>query len=1241
LGERKTLGRVISRTLLILFLIGILTCTFNIPGLTGLNAQASNWHDYSRQELGNDSETNSGKSNDLNQSKTSGLASFEWSEGEYARLIIGIDASKSQEQDLRRLVTSRGGDISDMISTRENVKALTAEVPSQRALSFAEELRANKSVKYVEPDSKIRAFYVPNDPYWAQQWGPKKIEADLAWNTTVGSSDILVAIVDTGINYNHPDLAASYVPLGYDWVTPDSNPMDDHGHGTHCAGIVAAKINNGVGMAGLAQVRIMTEKVLNSAGWGYDSWVAEGIYHATDAGARIISMSLGGSEDSSAIHDAIKYAYNHGVLLVAAAGNEGNDLENYPAAYEGVVAVTATDPSDYLAWFSSYGSWVELSAPGVGIYSTVLGNSYASWSGTSMACPHVSGVAALVWSQCTNLTNTAIRYILKQSADDLGDSGFDDYFGYGRVNARKAVISVQEHDISITDWQYPHRIDPGQPGMFNATISNYGCNDETHVSVHCFANTTFSDVKWIDTLKIGASTLASFSWNTTIVGNYKFTCYVVPVSGENKTENNIVSSIVQVRLPSILRVPNDYPTIKQALNTATSGDAVLVSEGRYTEGRISFPEDGVALVADGHVILDGQNQRYVLDINADHIVVEGFEIRNSSSYVVNMRGYCNTLTRNYVYTSNNHGIRLYKSHNCTISWNNVTTPVDWFPYRVYTSCLLLERSSECTIDSNLLIGGALFLQLSQNNLLSSNDVTNGNYGLVLEVSFNNTLRNNVMMNNSRNFCILKNDFEDYPMLKSPSEAVNDIDTSNTVNGKPIYYWIGVSDRAVPSDAGCVVLIHCVNINIEGLDIRNNLDGILLLDTNNTLISRNNLVANTGYLWEFECGGVTALFDSSNNIIIQNNLTSDEAGVWVHGGYNYTVKQNNVINCREGLFLETINSVVSLNNLTDNWDTAYFYGSNHTVILNNMIGTQNLGVRFMGANHVFEANNLLSGNTGLELDYTTNSTVVSNNVTDTRGWPIWLFAASGNKIFHNNIINSGWPVKIQALSADIWDDGYPNGGNYWSNYTGADDKSGPNQDQPGSDGIADTPYTMDVSNQDRYPLMKPLELVINIAVSNVKSKTVVGQGCNFSVEVTIENQWYFAENCNVTVYINATVMDTKSVTLPAKCPTTVTFALNTASFAKGNYTISAHASPVTHETKTIDNTLTGNWVLVTISGDTTGDGTVNFLDATLLGAAFSSKPGNSEWNANADINNDYAVNYLDAIVLGANFGNTDP
>ncbi|MBS7621026.1 peptidase S8, partial [Candidatus Bathyarchaeota archaeon] len=291
---------------------------------------------------------------------------------------------------------------------------------------------------YIEPNMKVQALFSPNDPLWNMQWGPRKIEADWAWNITLGSQDVLVAVIDTGIYYYHEDLTANYVALGYDWVNMDNDPIDDHGHGTHCAGIIAATINNSKGIAGISQVRIMAEKVLDSWGYGYVDWVANGIIHATDAGARIISMSLGGYGYSALLHEAVKYAYDHRVLLIAAAGNDNTNIMVYPAGYEEVVAVAATDQNDYKAWFSNWGDWIELAAPGVSVYSTVPWG-YVSWSGTSMACPHVSGVAALVWSLHHEKTRDWLRLWLRYTADDLGASGFDVNYGYGRINARKAV----------------------------------------------------------------------------------------------------------------------------------------------------------------------------------------------------------------------------------------------------------------------------------------------------------------------------------------------------------------------------------------------------------------------------------------------------------------------------------------------------------------------------------------------------------------------------------------------------------------------------------------------------------------------------------------------------------------------------------------------------------------------------------------------------------------------------------
>jgi hypothetical protein len=274
------------------------------------------------------------------------------------------------------------------------------------------------------------------------------------------------------VDWNHPDLTANYVPLGYDWVNDDSNPMDDNGHGTHVTGIIGAAMNNSIGVAGVAQVRIMVEKALNSSGDGSEDQLASAMIHAVDQGAKIISMSWGDYVNSSLIFDAVRYAYDAGVLLTAAAGNDGVSMKMFPAAYDEVIAVTATDLNDNVAWFTNFGRWVELAAPGVDIWSTYWDNTYAYKRGTSMAAPFVSGVAALVWSQFSHLTRDQVRMQLRDTADDLGSSGFDDYYGYGRINAKKAL---QAHDITVTDVK-PDKTVIGQ-GFFdnvNVTVSNYG-----------------------------------------------------------------------------------------------------------------------------------------------------------------------------------------------------------------------------------------------------------------------------------------------------------------------------------------------------------------------------------------------------------------------------------------------------------------------------------------------------------------------------------------------------------------------------------------------------------------------------------------------------------------------------------------------------------------------------------------------------------------------------------------------
>jgi len=305
-------------------------------------------------------------------------------------------------------------------------------------------LNQNGNVLYAEPNymayaSDFKVEKVVNDPRLAEQWAINKISAPAAWDVNMGSKKTLLAIVDTGIDYNHPDLAGR-VDKGYDFINNDEDAMDDQGHGTHCAGIAAASANDGVGIAGLApNVSLLAVKVLSASGGGSYESVASGITYAADRGAHVISMSLGGGASSQAIQDAVNYAISKGALVVAAMGNNGRESKSYPAACDGVMAIGATDINDAKASFSQYGSWISVGAPGHNILSTIPGNKYAVYSGTSMATPYAAGLAALVKDTFPSLTANQIRSRIEKSADDVGENGFDKMFGHGRINAAKAV----------------------------------------------------------------------------------------------------------------------------------------------------------------------------------------------------------------------------------------------------------------------------------------------------------------------------------------------------------------------------------------------------------------------------------------------------------------------------------------------------------------------------------------------------------------------------------------------------------------------------------------------------------------------------------------------------------------------------------------------------------------------------------------------------------------------------------
>lgn len=335
------------------------------------------------------------------------------------------------------------------------------ELPaSADVVAVARQIEADADVLYAQPNYWRRAHRSVNDPLSPFQYALARIDASGAWSVTTGSSMVKIAILDTGVAADHPDLQGRVLP-GYDFVNNIADASDDEGHGTHTAGIAAAAGDNGEGIAGMCwQCQILPVKVLNEQGEGLDEWIAQGVRYAVDNGARILNLSLGGPEDNPILHEAIKYAASKNALIVTTAGNmadQGNPIQ-YPAAYEEALAVGATDEHDRRAFFSGVQPYVDVSAPGWNIPSTFDpgGLRYVAFSGTSEAAPHVAGLAGLLLSINPDLDAQTLRRIILETADDLGPPGHDWEYGAGRINAGRAVAAVRRPEFDpVADPQQP------------------------------------------------------------------------------------------------------------------------------------------------------------------------------------------------------------------------------------------------------------------------------------------------------------------------------------------------------------------------------------------------------------------------------------------------------------------------------------------------------------------------------------------------------------------------------------------------------------------------------------------------------------------------------------------------------------------------------------------------------------------------------------------------------------------
>lgn len=399
----------------------------------------------------------------------------------------------------------------------------------------AKTARSLKGVAYAEVDQAVAPSEIPNDPSYPSQWHLAKIAAPTAWDVTTGSTGLTVAILDTGCDPTHPDLAANYV-AGYNFYDGNTDTHDVYGHGTAVAGCVGAVGDNSVGVASVDwHAKIMPCRISDTSGYGYYSTVIAALQWAADHGARVANVSYD-FQDSSSFLTAADYFASKGGMVVCSAGNAGCN-NGYPSR-PSIMCISATDSNDALASWSCYGPGISLAAPGVSIYTTANGGGYRSASGTSFSSPITAGAFALAWSANPSLTATQVRRILESTADDLGAAGWDQYFGNGRVNVARAVQAA----ISVA-------LDTEPPSVY-LTNPLDGSTVSGTLSLAATASDNVGVVSvsfYVDGSLLATSTSAPYgaSWDTTAVANgaHTLSASAVDTSGNVATTSTITVNV--------------------------------------------------------------------------------------------------------------------------------------------------------------------------------------------------------------------------------------------------------------------------------------------------------------------------------------------------------------------------------------------------------------------------------------------------------------------------------------------------------------------------------------------------------------------------------------------------------------------------------------------------------------------------------------------------------------------------
>lgn len=478
-----------------------------------------------------------------------------WAEG---RALVQFQAGLPQaEQD--KILKAHGG---KTLAKIEQVGVHIIEVPVNAEDAVVQALSHNPHVKFAEKDMLVEASLIPNDPNYSSAWHLPKIAAPTAWDASSGSG-VVVAILDTGVYAAHPEFSGRLV-AGYNSADGTNNTADINGHGTMVAGTAAAATNNGLGVAGVAgNAQIMPVRVTNdSTGYAYWSSIASGLSWAADHGARVANISYDAT-GSSSIASAAQYLRGKGGLTVVAAGNDGANPGYADSPY--IISVSATNSSDSRTSWSNYGAYVDVAAPGDGIWTTLNGGGYGTVWGTSFSSPTTAGVVALMMAANPGLSPADLESALKSSADDLGAAGRDDYYGYGRINAGRAVQAAMT--ARTTDTQAP-------TVAMTAPVSSAKVKGLVTVGITASDNVGVDRVDlYVNGAKLASDSTApfGFSWDTTPLadGNVTLVAYAFDAAG-----NQGLSSAVSVTVDN---VPDPVDATPPTVNISNPVNGAKVS----------------------------------------------------------------------------------------------------------------------------------------------------------------------------------------------------------------------------------------------------------------------------------------------------------------------------------------------------------------------------------------------------------------------------------------------------------------------------------------------------------------------------------------------------------------------------------------------------------------------------------------------------------------------------------------